>query len=314
MSNGTNATQHPRKPSTRAVVAAGVAVQLFFLAWGAFYYVNRPKTPVQPLLVRQVLIPEEMVYTDTDVAPKAGRRLPPVDVAKMVLGTPAQLSQGANLFKEHCVTCHGQTGRGDGPTGITLRPRPRDLTSLAGWKRGTKLTDVFRTVTLGLEGTQMSAFDYLPAEERFALAHFVTSLAAGHARPTRAEIDSLDRQFELSTGAQEPNVIPISMAMEKLAGEAKPAPAVPDSAKLAALAAKSPRGARLFGQVVRADQVERVGFWLATDSSWVGRPARLRELAMAGAPANGFRPWAELLSSDDWLSLYEYIALRYRAQ
>lgn len=38
---------------------------------------------------------------------------------------------GLTLFGEHCASCHGTSGRGDGPRATTLIVRPRDLTHLA---------------------------------------------------------------------------------------------------------------------------------------------------------------------------------------
>lgn len=43
---------------------------------------------------------------------------------------------GLSLFGEHCASCHGTSGRGDGPRARSLTVRPRDLTHLAernGW-------------------------------------------------------------------------------------------------------------------------------------------------------------------------------------
>lgn len=34
---------------------------------------------------------------------------------------------GATIFKTNCVTCHGETGKGDGPVGAALNPPPRDF-------------------------------------------------------------------------------------------------------------------------------------------------------------------------------------------
>ncbi len=36
---------------------------------------------------------------------------------------------GKSLYERHCVTCHGATGRGDGPIGQALVPPAADLTS-----------------------------------------------------------------------------------------------------------------------------------------------------------------------------------------
>lgn len=40
------------------------------------------------------------------------------------------IEKGKQLFIKTCVPCHGNTGKGDGVAGISLKPRPQDLTSL----------------------------------------------------------------------------------------------------------------------------------------------------------------------------------------
>jgi len=40
-------------------------------------------------------------------------------------------SHGAALYAEYCWTCHGKTGKGDGPISLAYKPRPRNLTDRA---------------------------------------------------------------------------------------------------------------------------------------------------------------------------------------
>jgi mono/diheme cytochrome c family protein len=43
----------------------------------------------------------------------------------------APAPDGRDLFVAHCASCHGATGRGDGPVAESLRARPADLTQFA---------------------------------------------------------------------------------------------------------------------------------------------------------------------------------------
>lgn len=40
-------------------------------------------------------------------------------------------TKGRTVFEKHCAACHGQQGKGDGPTGAMLSPKPADLTAAA---------------------------------------------------------------------------------------------------------------------------------------------------------------------------------------
>jgi len=44
--------------------------------------------------------------------------------------------EGAALFAENCVVCHGKSGRGDGPWSAGMKPAPADLTRLAAVNNG----------------------------------------------------------------------------------------------------------------------------------------------------------------------------------
>lgn len=74
---------------------------------------------------------------------------------------------GYALYREHCLHCHGVSGAGDGPTSSFLYPRPRDyrrgMFKFTSTTTGAKPTrdDLRRTVSEGLHGTSMPAFDAL---------------------------------------------------------------------------------------------------------------------------------------------------------
>ncbi|RFF33019.1 c-type cytochrome [Wenzhouxiangella sediminis] len=45
----------------------------------------------------------------------------------------ADAAAGETKFKQLCATCHGPTGKGDGPASAALNPQPRDLSD-AEWQ------------------------------------------------------------------------------------------------------------------------------------------------------------------------------------
>jgi len=47
---------------------------------------------------------------------------------------PAAQKEAQEIFKTRCTMCHGEGGKGDGPAGVALNPKPRDMTDPA-WQK-----------------------------------------------------------------------------------------------------------------------------------------------------------------------------------
>jgi len=76
---------------------------------------------------------------------------PPKEIANDPL-----LVQGRTIFQTRCVSCHGETGRGDGPiSGNLLGPKVGNLTA-EQWKHGDQPEQVQEVIAKGVEGTAMS--------------------------------------------------------------------------------------------------------------------------------------------------------------
>jgi high-affinity iron transporter len=91
---------------------------------------------------------------------------------------PAQrpdLARAAQLYASACAACHGASGDGRGPAGTALEPAPTDFTD-AERARQRSLQGLYSTITRGVDGTSMLAFDALSAEQRWSLAWFVGGL------------------------------------------------------------------------------------------------------------------------------------------
>lgn len=108
----------------------------------------------------------------------------PNDVSAPLKLTKDHLSEGARLYKRHCLDCHNLTGDGRGAkSGLYVVPFPRDyrqgafkfVTSGEGMKP--RRSDLLRTLHDGLKGTAMPSFALLQEGERDLLAGYVIFLS-----------------------------------------------------------------------------------------------------------------------------------------
>jgi mono/diheme cytochrome c family protein len=95
-----------------------------------------------------------------------------------------QAPPGQAVYDAHCVECHGESGRGDGPAAAFLTPRPRDFTTgkykIRSTDTGTMPSDddLLQSVRRGLYGTAMPGWDrILSDDEIHAVVAFVKSLS-----------------------------------------------------------------------------------------------------------------------------------------
>ena len=87
------------------------------------------------------------------------------------------MAEAASLYQAQCAACHGQTGQGDGPAGAAMEPAPTDFTEVARYN-GRSLLGLYTTVTQGVEGTGMAAYEgQLSDKQRWELAFYVGSRA-----------------------------------------------------------------------------------------------------------------------------------------
>jgi len=133
------------------------------------------------------------------------------------VASPELIARGNELFHTQCVMCHGPQGHGDGPAAAGLNPKPRNFTAPESqWKNGRKPSQMFETVTKGLGG--MPSFASTPAEDRWALVHYVHSLGSPDPKDTPEDLKKIgiDPTKDDGGGGGE-KVIPIGLAIDELA-------------------------------------------------------------------------------------------------
>jgi mono/diheme cytochrome c family protein len=89
-----------------------------------------------------------------------------------VASGPKAIEQGKKIAQVNCASCHGNTGKGNGPAATALSPKPADWTS----KKVQDETDgeIFWKITTGRGA--MPSWKHLPENDRWALVQHIRSL------------------------------------------------------------------------------------------------------------------------------------------
>ena len=97
--------------------------------------------------------------------------------------------RGVKLFADHCASCHGPRGDGDGPGALSLVPRP---SALAEHEYTTaRLADALWN---GVAGTSMPAWRDHPRDDLAAIARFIRGLAVPQETPVPEGLVTLGAQ------------------------------------------------------------------------------------------------------------------------
>jgi mono/diheme cytochrome c family protein len=119
---------------------------------------------------------------------KAGDVIPVPLEPKLTLES---IKHGQELFQKlECWKCHGQEGRGDGPSASTLTDssdqpiRPYNFAAGSRFKCGSTNQDLYKIFLSGVDGTPMPSFaDVVKPDEAWDLVHFLRTLQVTHKSP-----------------------------------------------------------------------------------------------------------------------------------
>jgi copper transport protein len=166
----------PQVSAAYALIAAGLGVAVFG-ALRARRTRRRVRLQQQgALLAAGVLVMAcgGYVYTQEQ------RTGVPLDVANIRDPVPADersLNSGRDIYTTHCEACHGETGRGDGPEGLRLVPRPADLRIHMAPGVHTD-GELFYWISYGFQGSAMPAWkDTLTEEQRWDVMNYARTLS-----------------------------------------------------------------------------------------------------------------------------------------
>ena len=110
----------------------------------------------------------------------------PVGASNAQPAKPDDARAGRLLYMEHCASCHGPGGKGDGPAARTLRTPLPDLTTLAERSGGVFPAEQVLRVIDGRTPVTDHRPDAMPA-----WGEILKRLEAGNDKSVRALIDTL---------------------------------------------------------------------------------------------------------------------------
>jgi mono/diheme cytochrome c family protein len=82
------------------------------------------------------------------------------------------IQEGKQVFETNCVLCHGSGGKGDGPAGAALSPKPGDLTAKSVQAQSDG--ELFWKISTGRGA--MPSWQTLPEKDRWSVVQFIRTL------------------------------------------------------------------------------------------------------------------------------------------
>ncbi len=144
----------------------------------------------------------------------------PIDMPSAPSFSEASAERGRVVYEENqCLDCHGNLGRGDGPSAPTLvdkwdQPiRAADLTKRWTWRGGATREDIYQTFVTGLDGSPMPSYNIQPPEDQWALVDYVYSLGASDEADYATVLAAtlVEGDFDISQGPAIFDNVPVAM-------------------------------------------------------------------------------------------------------
>ncbi|NUR44655.1 MAG: c-type cytochrome [Sphingomonas sp.] len=141
-----------------------------------------PANPAKPKLVRRS---DELVAAiDRKADPAEVQAISKKLASALLAAYPVALAppkvpdlgRGAKLFNDTCAACHGTNGDAKTPMALKLDPPPIAFANRARADQRSPFA-LYQVIDQGLEGTAMTSFSSLPAQDRWDLAYYASRFA-----------------------------------------------------------------------------------------------------------------------------------------
>jgi mono/diheme cytochrome c family protein len=227
------------------------------------------------------------------------------DISSLTTPTDDLVNKGKALFNASCAACHGADGKGDGAAAAALTPKPRNFTSNEGWINGPKLSGIYKTLSEGIPGSAMVAFDNLSPADKFALAHYIRKTFVPDApQVTPDEISAMVQTFHLGENQKNPGQIPIKDAMQLVINDNQ-ARYENILSTLNNISKDSQPGAQIFNRVTN-NKIEALTTLSATND-WHKNEQTFVDIIVNNINQDGFNGNVYDMSKADWNTFYSYM-------
>jgi hypothetical protein len=227
-----------------------------------------------------------------------------IDIALIKSPSKEFMEKGKQAYTLTCSPCHGVEGKADGAASAALNPKPRNFSIADGWKNGRKFADIYKTVQEGLKGTAMTAYEFLPIEDKIAIVHYIRSLAADFPQLTDDEIVSLNASYGLTNDRVTPNQIPISKAINIIDGETNSIRA--RIIKLSDEIGADNSDAAVIFKKISTNRIKGLT-QLVNNQLWKESPVSFVNMVANSGPKNGFCPRIAKFTSDEVTLVFNYL-------
>lgn len=127
------------------------------------------------------------------IDPRAATQLeggPQFDISKVSepwVESEDLVKYGQKVYTTNCAMCHGPDGKGDGPAGAALNPKPRNFVE-GKWTKGDGVINHFKVISSGISGTSMAGYSHFTTADRWALVHYIESITQNKSKDSAESV------------------------------------------------------------------------------------------------------------------------------